>query len=67
MIIIIMQIIIMIIKLMIMIYPIFRQTLFKTYIENVLHESPLDLSSSIIQVTSNLVCCIDLEFTCYSH
>ena len=67
MIIIIMQIIIMIIKLMIMIYPIFRQTLFKTYIENVLHESPLDLSSSIIQVTSNLVCCIDLEVTCCSH
>ena len=64
MIIIIMQIIIMIIKLMIMIYPIFRQTLFKTYIENVLHESPLDLSSSIIQVTSN---CIDLEVPCYSH
>ena len=25
-----------------------RQTLFKTYIENVLHESPLDLSSSLI-------------------
>jgi len=30
-----------------------RQTLFKTYIENVLQESPLDLSSSIIQASSD--------------
>ena len=31
------------------------QTLFKNYIENVLHESPLDLSSSLISGSGSLV------------